>query len=207
MARGHESGCSAESYAEASHKNTRGTRIRGDSRPLAISKLNIQTVIMRYLVSIATNLHLFLPISSTSCPDWTRFRINVVCRHNCRVSRKTKLIHPKPTIGLGLRWYYDSKSALTATNGSTARGTNSRSVPLSLPCKLSIFPAIGIQSGGMNLRKSIALHGSPDPVSVDRRLASYSAPRNYYSSIPPRFLLAFGEQKPGRSGEFRGLPF
>jgi hypothetical protein len=57
---------------------------------------------------------------------------------------------------------------------------------------------------GVDLRKNVALDGSTDPASVDRRLASYSATRKQRSLTPPRFLLAFGEQKTGRSVVFYG---
>ena len=43
----------------------------------------------------------------------------------------------------------------------------------------------------------MALDGSTDHASVDRRLASYSATRKQRPRTPPRFLLAEGEQKRG----------
>lgn len=68
MARGHESGCSAESYAEASLSNTRGTRIRDDSKPLAILKtehtdshLNIQGFDWDEFTPFSANFEYLLP--------------------------------------------------------------------------------------------------------------------------------------------------
>ena len=68
MARGHKSGCSAESYAEASLSNTRGTRIRDDSKPLPISKpehanshLNIQGFDWNEFTPFSGNFEYFFP--------------------------------------------------------------------------------------------------------------------------------------------------
>ena len=80
------------------------------------------------------------------------------------------------------------------------------SLRLRTPCRIpfrhgnmeeTVAPGTWLPAG-KELSGTEALHGSTDPASVDRRLASYCMTRKQRSLSPPFVLLAFGEQNKGR---------
>ena len=75
---------------------------------------------LKHSISIAPNLHLFPPTSSTSCSDFTRFRIAAELWQTCRGSRTTSCTPPKPTSGNSLRCIRTLSGPLVLASGLTS---------------------------------------------------------------------------------------